>query len=180
MTTGVILYGPPASGKDTVTDALAELDPRFVLFPRLKCGGGRTDGYRIIDRAGLDARRAAGDLLWSNEQYGATYAVDRSELADQLDRGTPVLHLGQVPAVEAVTSATPATAWLVVGLWCARTLAAERLERRGSADVGSRLAVWDATPSLPPPACTINTGLVRPHDAAQLIAATVLGLVHSS
>lgn len=180
MTTGVLLYGPPASGKDTVTAALAALDPRFALFPRLKCGGGRTAGYRPVARPVLDALSAAGDIVWANEQYGAMYAVDRSGLEHHLHRGIPVLHLGQVPAVEAVTSATPATRWLVVGLWCPRSLAADRLEQRGSGDIARRLAVWDSTPSLPPPASTLNTGVVQPQDAAQLIAATVLGLVRSA
>ncbi|MGV9303830.1 hypothetical protein ACWDLG_10705 [Nonomuraea sp. NPDC003727] len=35
---GIVLYGPPASGKDTVTAALRRLDPRFVLLPKLKVG----------------------------------------------------------------------------------------------------------------------------------------------
>ena len=38
MKTGIVLYGPPTSGKDTVTAALIEQDPRLVLpqFPNAK------------------------------------------------------------------------------------------------------------------------------------------------
>lgn len=176
MSTGVILYGPPASGKDTVTAALIALDPRFALFSRLKCGDGRTAGYRVVDRGTLDALVLADDIVWSNEQYGATYAVDRPELVNQLRQGTPVVHLGQVAAVDAVVAATPETSWLVVGLWCPRDVATDRLERRGSGDALRRLAVWDSTPPLPPPASTLNTGLIQPQDAAHLIAATVARL----
>lgn len=176
MTTGVILYGPPASGKDTITAALTVLDPRFAIFPRIKCGTGRRDGYRVVDRQSFDRLLAAGDVVWSNEQYGSTYVVDRTGLVERLEQGIPVVHLGQVAAVEAVTSATRATTWLVIGLWCPRDVAADRLQSRGSTDLPGRLAVWDATPSLPPPACTLNTGLVQARHAAQLIAATVLDL----
>ena len=176
MSSGVILYGPPASGKDTVTAALTVMDPRFALFSRLKCGDGRMAGYRVVDRNTLDALVLADEIVWSNVQYGATYAVDRGELADHLSRGTPVLHLGQVAAVDAVVAATPETSWFVVGLWCPRDVAAQRLECRGSGDALRRLAVWDSTPDLGPPASTLNTGLVQPRDAAHLIAATVAKL----
>ncbi len=133
----------------------------------------------MTDRATLDALQAAGDITWSNEQYGATYAIDRSGLADQLDCGTPIVHLAQPEAIAAVLSATPTTRWLVIGLWCDRSTAARRLDRRDPVDVLRRLTVWDATPSLSPPACTLNTGLVQPRDAARLIAATVLNEVPS-
>jgi len=35
---GVLLYGPPAAGKDTVSAALIAVDARYVLFERLKVG----------------------------------------------------------------------------------------------------------------------------------------------
>lgn len=39
---GVILYGPPGAGKDTVTAELVQQDPSYALFERLKAGPGRT------------------------------------------------------------------------------------------------------------------------------------------
>ncbi len=44
---GVILYGPPSAGKDTVSAELSHLNPAFTLFQRLKAGPGRTTGYRL-------------------------------------------------------------------------------------------------------------------------------------
>jgi ATP-dependent 26S proteasome regulatory subunit len=35
---GVILYGPPGAGKDTITAELSRLRPEFTLFQRLKAG----------------------------------------------------------------------------------------------------------------------------------------------
>lgn len=173
MSVGVLLYGPPASGKDTVTAALHTLDPQYSLFPRLKCGGGRTDGYRVVDRASLEELNTAGDIIWRNDRYGATYAVDRTGLIDHLQTGTPVVHLGQPAAIEAITNAVPQTRWFVVELWCDRPTAAERLRRRGISDVAERLRVWDATPRLAPPATTLDTAVITPSDAAQLISTTV-------
>jgi guanylate kinase len=173
MKAGVILYGPPAAGKDTVTGALNNLDPRFSLYHRLKCGSGRTETYRMITRAVLTKLHDANEIIWENQQYGSLYAVDRTGLAAHLNDGVPVLHLGQVAAVDAVQLATPDTLWFVVGLWCSRDTASKRLEGRGSKDTSRRLAVWDATPPLGPPATTLNTDLISAEDAADLIAATI-------
>jgi predicted PilT family ATPase len=38
MRSGILLYGPPAAGKDTITTALAALDARYAPFRRLKVG----------------------------------------------------------------------------------------------------------------------------------------------
>jgi len=58
---GVILYGPPASGKDTVTRELVRIDPRFAMFQRLKVGEPPMQTYRPISRPDLD-RQAAREL----------------------------------------------------------------------------------------------------------------------
>ncbi len=58
---GVILYGPPASGKTSVAEALEALDPRYVAFRRLKVGGGRTDGYRMTTIETINTLDASGE-----------------------------------------------------------------------------------------------------------------------
>ena len=74
---GVILYGPPASGKDTVTAALTELNPRYAQFARLKVGAGKSAGYRMGTAEQLRELEAAGDVVYANTRYGNTYVIDR-------------------------------------------------------------------------------------------------------
>ena len=169
MTRGVILYGPPASGKDTITTALSQLDPAYQLFRRLKVGPGRQTGYRMTTTAHIDRLRAAGQIVWENSRYSATYVVDREGLNHALHDGTPIVHLGQSAARAAICAATPQTAWLVVSLWCPREVAAERLAARGAADIPDRLAAWDATENLRTPDLMIDTSEVTATNAAQII-----------
>lgn len=60
----VILYGPPAAGKDTVTKALTELDTNYQIYQRLKVGAGRRAGYRITTLSHLEALRSTGAVVW--------------------------------------------------------------------------------------------------------------------
>ena len=171
---GIILYGAPASGKDTITEALHDLDPRCRLFERLKVGPGATATYRMTDAADLDRLRAAGQLIWENQRYGATYAVDQPRLLEALAAGIPVLHLGQVQGIDAVRHATPDVAWLTVELRCSRDTAQARLIARGSTDTVARLAAWDDTEQLPTPDLTIDTRTMRPESVAETVLARLL------
>lgn len=141
---GVILYGPPASGKDTTTAELSLLDHRFKLFERLKAGPGRTAGYRITTEKHMAELSESGDLLYSNARYGALYGVDRGGLDTMVAAGRiPVLHLGQVAGITALLEYP--VSWTTVLLWCSRETSRVRCERRRNSDVSARLAVWDET-----------------------------------
>lgn len=141
---GVILYGPPAAGKDTVTAALTELSPRYRQFARLKVGSGKSAGYRMGTAEELRLLEAAGEVVYSNRRYGNTYVIDVPGLDASVAAGVPVVHLGQVDGVRALVNGYPA-GWSVVLLWCSREVTAERSAGRGDSDTTARLAAWDAT-----------------------------------
>lgn len=165
MTPGVILYGPPAAGKDTVTRELVKLRSDYAPFRRIKVGRGRTDGYRMATAVDVERLRANGDILWENERYGSTYVVDYPALSNDLSRSIPVLHLGQPDGIDAVLGAFPSGSWIVVYIRSSRSIAAERIEARQTGDTAERLAVWDATP----PICAdvdINTDALSAKEAA--------------
>ncbi|SCL15967.1 guanylate kinase [Micromonospora rhizosphaerae] len=166
---GVILYGPPAAGKDTITQALSDLDPAYRLFRRLKAGPGRAVGYRMTTPEHVDQLRAAGDVVWENHRYGAVYAVDRPTLQAGLLDHVPVLHLGQVEAVQAVKSAVPEARWLVVYLWCPREVAEDRILARATGDTADRLQAWDQTQPLSGADLAIDTATVAPDEAARQV-----------
>ncbi|MFE5326792.1 guanylate kinase [Embleya sp. NPDC056575] len=144
MTQGVILYGPPASGKDTVTSALAALDSRYAQFRRLKFGSGRTEGYRMGTAAQLAKLRTEGGVVYENSRYDNVYVVDRPGLVDACARGVPVVHLGQIEGILALVGSGVAD-WTTVLLWCPREITESRSKQRGDSDTDARLVAWDAT-----------------------------------
>jgi guanylate kinase len=141
----VILYGPPASGKDTITAALTGRDDRYALFDRLKVGANVRAPYRAASASELDRLQAQGLILYTNERYGNVYAIDRPRLDELTAAGrVPVVHLGQIAGIDALHTGYPAR-WVTVLLWCPREVTAARAHERGSTDVDARLTVWDET-----------------------------------
>lgn len=173
MTQAVILYGPPAVGKDTIDAALRDLSPDYIHFDRMKAGPGRTAGYRIVDRKVLQELRDAGAVLWENSRYEATYVVDHPGLVDAMRAGVPIIHLGQPEAVMALTEALPEVRWTIAALSCPLSVAEQRLKGRGATDVRERLHAWSQTPALETADVRIDTAEVEPTEAARLIHAAV-------
>lgn len=170
----VILYGPPASGKSTITKHLERVDTRYCLFPRLKAGGGRVAEYRITTLDHIKDLQAAGEVVWTNERYGAVYAVDRPHLRHMVEEGSiPVLHVGQRSAVNAIVAAIPDVQITTVSLMCPRHIAVQRITDRATGDTTERIAAYDATEQFKGADLTIDTSVVGLVEAADLIARTV-------
>ena len=74
MTAGIVLFGPPAAGKDTIT-ALAERRSRLRLVRKIKAGSGQSTGYRLVDDQTYDAMAASGDFISTVARYGNRYAI---------------------------------------------------------------------------------------------------------
>ncbi|MFB6626610.1 guanylate kinase [Streptomyces sp. NPDC056374] len=142
---GVVLFGPPAAGKDTVSAALNALDDRFAQLVKVKVGSGRTAGYRMATEEELGSLRAAGRILLETERYGNTYAVDRADLDGmRAAGGIPVVHVGSLAHLRSFLGSV-GEPWLRVLLWLPREECALRSAGRGDRDTEERLGVWDAT-----------------------------------
>ncbi|MGY0025124.1 guanylate kinase [Streptomyces sp. YJ-C3] len=141
---GIILYGPPGSGKDTITGELSNLRADFTLFQRLKAGPGRTTGYRLTTPEHIEELAQAGEVLYRNSRYDAEYAIDRGQVSTLVASGhIPVLHMGQV--VGALAVATFPINWVRVLLWCPEDVTRQRCQGRGDKDLETRLKVWHET-----------------------------------
>ncbi|UGT63413.1 kinase [Nocardia asteroides] len=171
---GVLLYGPPASGKDTVTAYLSRTDRRYQLYRRLKVGSGRTESYRMTTAPALDHLAATDQIIWENRRYGSRYAIERSSIELMIRQGQiPVIHAGQPEIILAIQNAFPVTTWITVELTCPRDIALKRIVARDTGDTYARLAAWDATPRLHRADLVLDTSLRSPSESADSIRRVV-------
>ena len=113
--------------------------------------------------------RDRGEVIWENERYGSTYIIDRAELVRMTTNGAiPVIHVGQVAAVDALTSGM-SLSWLTVALTCPRPVALSRITARATGDTDVRLTAWDQTEKLSSPGMEVDTSTCSPMQAAQII-----------
>lgn len=140
----VVLFGPPAVGKDTVTAVLTAKSARYEHFRKLKCGSGSRHGYTIITTDQLIDLRAAGRVVSEVARYGSVYVVERNHLETSLAAGRCVLiHSAEVAEARALLELGA----ILVLMECSRAVAAERLRRRDPKTVDERLQVWDQVQS---------------------------------
>jgi guanylate kinase len=136
----LVLYGPPASGKDVITTELVRQDPAFELYRPLRTGP-ISDRYRHLAKGAALPARIAFHVV---ERYGRRYVFDEAEVSRLLAASrTPVLHLGQLDGVQRLQALYPSA--IVVQLVCSRDTCQARSAGRADVDLADRLTAWDAT-----------------------------------
>lgn len=175
---GIVLYGAPAAGKDTVSAELMKLDHRFEHFERIKVGSGNSAKYRMASATEVDTLRQRGAVVYENERYGNVYVVDRPGLDAVFERGhLPIIHMGQVVGAEAVIAS--GGTWIGIALVCDAGVAVARMRARGDNDIETRIVVWEETlkdlaeHGLGWARETIDTGLLPAAETAARIAQLV-------
>lgn len=109
---GIVLYGPPTAGKDTVTAALCSAESRFRLVTKLKLGTGRSAGYRFVTAEELDDLRRRGRIVVETLRYGNVYAVDHLSVTQPQAQGlVPVTHIGNATDMRTLLGRTPEASW---------------------------------------------------------------------
>lgn len=140
---GVVLFGPPAVGKDTITSQITRLDSRFAHFRKIKVGGGRTSGYRILSSGEIADLMTSKQILSRVERYGNQYFVDLPELARIRRVGRiPVVHTTDIRELESLTADGSWHAWC---LWAPLRTVRSRLSSRRDSDRERRLDLFSAT-----------------------------------
>ena len=94
----LLLSGTPASGKDTITSLLVELDSRFCHFKKHRSSNEpKTDGtYNHVTPDEFSSMVAQGAFLQHHYRYDRGYGVARSELDQHWVKGEiPIIHVGK-------------------------------------------------------------------------------------
>lgn len=139
----LVLAGPPAVGKDTLTLKLEKLYSKFILFDKLKTGGGRRKTYRRISSEEFTRMSAAGSMVSEVRQHGSCYGVDREHLQALINADfVPVIHTAHESEWKALSAHD---GFVGIILWAAPDVAHKRLldrDGKNSATMAERLELW--------------------------------------
>ena len=94
----LLLSGTPASGKDTLTKSIVELDDRFVHFKKHKIasGGKLDDTYYLVDKNEFDSMVSMDKFIQYHYRYDRGYGVSKKEFKHLINCGKiPVIHVGK-------------------------------------------------------------------------------------
>ncbi len=96
----IVFSGMPASGKDTVTEALCSLDSLFVPFKKHRSVGASDklkDTYFNISAEEFEDKIKIGEFIQYHERYGRYYGISENVLYEYLKNGAvPIIHIGRI------------------------------------------------------------------------------------
>jgi len=114
----LLLSGTPASGKDTITRLLLELDPRFRHFKKHRSSDQeKADGtYIHVTSNEFSSLLAQGAFLQHHYRYDRGYGVAHSELDQHWAKGEiPIIHVGKYENISPIrTQEVKATSVLLM------------------------------------------------------------------
>ena len=96
----VILSGMPASGKDTISEMIYEMDKRFVPFKKHRSVGKFDkikDTYYNISHDEFEVKITNGDFIQYHQRYGRYYGISEEVLLSYLEKDEiPIIHIGRI------------------------------------------------------------------------------------
>lgn len=96
----IIISGMPASGKDTITRKLCELNPTFVAFKKhrsIRKLDKKKTSYFNISTSEFEKKIANGEFLQYHQRYERYYGISEDVFNGYLEDGKiPIIHIGRI------------------------------------------------------------------------------------
>jgi hypothetical protein len=129
---GILLAGPPASGRRTTVFALETLRRTYAHVPALTTTPDPTVDAEKVTQRHLDELRSWAQLFHEVTLDGHSFTHDRERLVQLREKGRmPVVCVEDAPALDAFDHESDG--WLPVLLWCPREVAEQRTADPGRA-----------------------------------------------
>jgi len=126
----LLVAGPPASGKDTITEALTALDSKYVLFKKHRTGVDSAK-YNTLSAGDFEQMKNDGAFVQAHYRYGRGYGVCKETLRDLVDANKlPIIHTGKIDNLLLLKSTINYPCGTVL-LWEERDVLIERIKQRG-------------------------------------------------
>lgn len=144
----ILLSGTPASGKDTITKILSQLDRRFCHFRKHKIssGGKLDESYFLVSAEEFENRKKSGGFIQYHERYGRGYGVSVEEFLRVRKMGKiPIIHVGKYENLQAFRDYGLTDSAISVLLYADRKVTKDRLKlrHRENEEVEQRLVAYN-------------------------------------
>lgn len=99
----LLLSGTPASGKDTISNLLVDIDSRFRHFKKHRGSNQPKDDntYIHVSFSQFSALSDEDEFVQFHSRYGRGYGVSRTELERHWQQGEiPIIHVGKYENIE--------------------------------------------------------------------------------
>jgi guanylate kinase len=149
----LLISGTPASGKDTLSDALAKTDSNFIHFRKHKIasGGKLDDSYFLVTSSEFEDIKRQGGFIQSHERYGRGYGVSVEEFNRvRFNSQVPIIHVGKYENLKQFRDYGLSKAISIL-IFTDRNTTAHRLALRhgnDSPEIHDRLIAYDEEISL--------------------------------
>lgn len=96
----IVISGMPASGKDTISDKLHDVDQRYENFKKYRAIGSEDkpkSSYYNVSVEEFENKVNKGDFLQYHGRYGRYYGIDKTVLVEMLNNDQiPIIHIGRI------------------------------------------------------------------------------------
>ncbi len=130
----ILLCGPPASGKDSITEAVCNIDKSFCHFKKHRAINKNANmdrnNYINISKDEFEKMIKNGDFIQYHKRYDRYYGISKQALADGISKNLNIIiHTGRIENLQELKKKINVNTISIL-LWAPIYLLRQRLQKR--------------------------------------------------
>ncbi len=130
----ILLCGPPASGKDSITEAICKIDEGFYHFKKHRAINGKTymhrNNYIDITKDEFKKMIENDEFIQYHERYNRYYGISKKAMADGISKNlNMIIHTGRIENLQELKKKINENTISIL-LWAPMDILRQRLVKR--------------------------------------------------